>query len=129
MFQNKKKVAALAAMAGLVLSGFAAVSPAQATEPTLLVWADENRGPHLKTLFGSLADQTVGEFVTGYKIDVVAFSNFDALKAAVTEQFEPLPHRLGKLNGMLFPNGAFNTTLPPHVFEIVNVPVVGGPCT
>jgi len=83
MFQNKKKVAALATMAGLVLSGFAAVSPAQAAVPTLLVWADENRGPHLQTMFGAVADQTVGQFVPGYKIDVVAYSNFDALKAAL----------------------------------------------
>jgi arabinogalactan oligomer/maltooligosaccharide transport system substrate-binding protein len=84
MFSNKKKLVAIAATSGLLLAGFAGVSPAQATEPTLVVWADETRGPHLETLFGSLANQTVGEFVSGYKIEVRTFdAGFDALKAAL----------------------------------------------
>ena len=83
MFQNKKKVAALAAMAGLVLSGFAAVSPAQAVAPTLLIWADETRGPNLIKALGTLEDQRVGQWVAGYKIEVVSSSNFDALKASM----------------------------------------------
>jgi arabinogalactan oligomer/maltooligosaccharide transport system substrate-binding protein len=84
MFSNKKKVAAVVATTGLLLAGFAGVSPAQAAPTaTLLVWADESRGPHLQTLFGSLDSQKVGDFVDGYKIEVVPYSNFDALKAAL----------------------------------------------
>lgn len=83
MFSNTKKVAAITATTGLLLAGFAGVAPAQAATPTLLVWADETRGPHLQSLFGSLDSQTVGQYVPGYKIEVVAEANFDALKTAV----------------------------------------------
>jgi len=84
MFSNKKKLVAIAATTGLMLAGFAGVSPAQAVDKTIVVWADETRGPHLESLFGSLESQDVGKFVAGYKIEVRTFdAGFDALKAAL----------------------------------------------
>ncbi len=74
MFRMKSIAVVIAA----VLGAGAFVAPAQAEDKELLVWADETRGPNLKKVIGSK-----GDWVTGYKITVVPFSSFDALKAAV----------------------------------------------
>jgi maltose-binding protein MalE len=52
--------------------------PAQAADKELVVWADETRGPNLSKVFAAK-----GDWVSGYKITVKAFSSFDALKDAV----------------------------------------------
>jgi arabinogalactan oligomer / maltooligosaccharide transport system substrate-binding protein len=80
---KSKKIVSLAAALGLALSVFAGGTPAQAEDKIITVWADETRGPNLTAVVGSLADQKGGEWVEGYKIKVVGYSSFDALKAAV----------------------------------------------
>jgi arabinogalactan oligomer/maltooligosaccharide transport system substrate-binding protein len=80
---KSKKIVSLAAALGLALSAFAGGTPAQAEDKIITVWADETRGPNLTAVVGSLADQKGGEWVAGYKIKVVGYSSFDALKAAV----------------------------------------------
>jgi len=77
-----KKVAGLSVVLGLVMAGAVSV-PAQAADKILTVWADETRSKNLKSAIGELKDQKVGEFVPNYKIKVVGYSNFDALKAAI----------------------------------------------
>lgn len=67
---------------GLVASAVLALTaglltPAQAAT-TVLIWADETRGPNLvKTL------KDKSDWVAGVEIEVKSFSNFDALKAAI----------------------------------------------
>lgn len=62
--------AALALTAGLL-------TPAKAAT-TVLVWADESRGPNLvKTL------KDKSDWVDGVEIEVKSFSGFDALKTAI----------------------------------------------
>lgn len=67
---------------GLVASAVLALTaglltPAQAAT-TVLIWADETRGPNLvKTL------KDKSDWVAGVDIEVKSFSNFDALKAAI----------------------------------------------
>jgi arabinogalactan oligomer/maltooligosaccharide transport system substrate-binding protein len=62
--------AVLALTAGLL-------TPAQAAT-TVLIWADETRGPNLVKTLKDKAD-----WVSGVDIEVKSFSNFDALKAAI----------------------------------------------
>ena len=64
------------AIATAVVSGTFVAAPTQAAT-TVLVWADETRGPNLiKTLAAK------GDWVPGVTIKVTTFSSFDALKAA-----------------------------------------------
>lgn len=67
---------------GLIASAVVALTaglltPAHAAT-TVLIWADETRGPNLvKTL------KDKSDWVSGVEIEVKSFSNFDALKAAI----------------------------------------------
>jgi arabinogalactan oligomer/maltooligosaccharide transport system substrate-binding protein len=80
---KSKKIVGLAAALGLALSAFTGAAPAQAEDKIITVWADETRGANLTSVLGTVAKQSGGEWVDGYKIKVVAYSSFDALKAAV----------------------------------------------
>ena len=83
MFTNKKRVIGAALAVALGLSGALAATPAYASDKVITVWADENRGPNLiRALGGDVDQQKVGQWVPGYKIKVVSFSSFDALKTA-----------------------------------------------
>lgn len=77
---SKRGIVAAIATAGLLFSG---VAPAMAEDKIITVWADENRGPNLLSVLGTVDKQKGGEWVDGYKIKVVTYSSFDALKAAV----------------------------------------------
>lgn len=80
---KSKKIVSLALSFGLAASTLLGALPAQAADKVITVWADESRGPNLTKVLGTVASQAGGEWVTGYKVNVVAFSSFDALKAAV----------------------------------------------
>jgi len=83
MFANKKRVIGAALAVALGLTGSLTAAPAFAEDKILTVWADETRGPNLiRALGGDVAQQRAGQWVPGYKIKVVTYSNFDALKAA-----------------------------------------------
>ena len=76
MIQRKfGKVAALTLTVGL-MSGFVS-APVHAASNTIIVWADETRGPHLQQVIAAK-----GDWVPGYTIKIVPFSSFDALKTA-----------------------------------------------
>jgi arabinogalactan oligomer/maltooligosaccharide transport system substrate-binding protein len=69
-------------MLGLVTSAalatsLAVVPGAHAAGGTIVVWADETRGPNLQKVMNAKSD-----WVPGYTIKIVSFSSFDALKAA-----------------------------------------------
>jgi arabinogalactan oligomer/maltooligosaccharide transport system substrate-binding protein len=81
MFSISKKGAGAIAAFAVVLGGVA-LAPAQAETKTLVIWADDNRGPHLIEVFGTVADQDPGDYISGYVIDVRPQGNFDALKTA-----------------------------------------------
>lgn len=76
MLRTSKRAVALAAAVALG-SGLLAAIPAQAASKTIVVWADETRGPQLQQLF-----KLESNLVPGYKVSVRAFSSFDALKSA-----------------------------------------------
>jgi arabinogalactan oligomer/maltooligosaccharide transport system substrate-binding protein len=81
MFSISKKGAGAIAAFAVVLGGIA-LAPAQAATKTLVIWADDHRGPNLIEVFGPLEDQDPGDYIPGYVIDVKPQGNFDALKAA-----------------------------------------------
>jgi len=69
-------------MLGLLTSAalatsLAVVPGAQAAGGTIVVWADETRGPNLQKVMDAKSD-----WVPGYTIKIVTYSSFDALKAA-----------------------------------------------
>lgn len=70
------RAAAVAAAVALGLATIVAPS-AQAATKTIIVWADETRGPQLQQLF-----RLENRLVPGYKVTVRAFASFDALKSA-----------------------------------------------
>jgi arabinogalactan oligomer/maltooligosaccharide transport system substrate-binding protein len=83
MFTNKKRILGAALAVALGLSGALTAAPAYASDKVITVWADENRGPNLiRALGGDVDQQKVGQWVPGYKVKVVSYSSFDALKAA-----------------------------------------------
>ncbi len=76
MIRNRLgKVAASVLAVGLVSGIFTA--PVHAATNTIIVWADETRGPNLQKVIAAN-----GSWVPGYTIKIVPFSSFDALKAA-----------------------------------------------
>lgn len=83
---SRKKVMGVSAALSLLLTGVASL-PADARSKvppkTLTIWADESRSTNLTKAIGSFAEQTVSEYVQGYKIQVVGYSGFDALKTAI----------------------------------------------
>ena len=76
--QKKLLAKSLASALALALVAGLNTAPAQAADKELVVWADETRGPNLTKVFAAK-----GDWVSGYKITVKAFSSFDALKEAV----------------------------------------------
>jgi arabinogalactan oligomer/maltooligosaccharide transport system substrate-binding protein len=83
MFTNKKRVIGAALAVALGLSGALTAVPAFAEDKILTVWADDTRGPNLiRALGGDVAQQKTGQWVPGYKVKVVTYSSFDALKTA-----------------------------------------------
>jgi arabinogalactan oligomer/maltooligosaccharide transport system substrate-binding protein len=80
---SKKKITGLALAVAFGLSAVVTSGPAFAEDKLITVWVDETRGPNLERAIGTLAQQKVGEYVAGYKVKIVSFSNFDALKTAV----------------------------------------------
>jgi maltose-binding protein MalE len=80
---KSKKIVGLAITLGLAASSLLGALPASANDKVITVWADESRGPNLIKTLGSVENQKGGEWVPGYKIKVVPFSSYDALKAAL----------------------------------------------
>ncbi len=79
MFKGKLSKIAAGALALAVSMGLT-VAPTHATThtKTITVWADESRGPNLKKVI-----EAKGDWVSGYTVQIVTFSSFDALKTAV----------------------------------------------
>lgn len=75
---NKKKLSfvGVVASAALVVSALL-VPSANAANKTVIVWADNTRGPNLQTVLAAKSD-----WVPGITIKIVTFSGFDALKTA-----------------------------------------------
>jgi len=82
MFANKKRVIGAALAVALGLSSALTAVPAMASEKVITIWADERRGPNLIKAIGTLAQQTRGTWAQGYKVKVVSYPSFDALKEA-----------------------------------------------
>jgi arabinogalactan oligomer/maltooligosaccharide transport system substrate-binding protein len=89
MFRSKKRVIGAALVVALGLSGSLTSAPAFAEDKVITVWADETRGPNLiRALGGDVAQQKEGQWVAGYKVKVVSYSNFAALKTAIENATE-----------------------------------------
>jgi arabinogalactan oligomer / maltooligosaccharide transport system substrate-binding protein len=89
MFRSKKRVVGAALAIALGLSGALTSAPAFAEDKIITVWADETRGPNLiRALGGDVAQQKAGQWVDGYKVKVVSYSNFAALKTAIENATE-----------------------------------------
>lgn len=89
MFTNKKRVIGAALAVALGLTGSLTAAPAFAEDKIITVWADETRGPNIiRALGGDVAQQKSGQWVAGYKIKVVSYSNFAALKTAIDNATE-----------------------------------------
>lgn len=80
---NIKRILGAGVALGLAASTLLGALPASANDKVLTIWADESRGPNLEKTLGTVASQAGGEWVAGYKVKVVTFSSFDALKTAV----------------------------------------------
>ena len=74
---NKKRLGFAGVVASFALAVSALVAPSANAADEIVVWADESRGANLKKVLAVKAD-----WVTGYTVKVVSFSNFDALKDA-----------------------------------------------
>ena len=74
---NKKRFGFAGVVASFALAVSALVAPSATAASEIVVWADENRGANLKKVLAAK-----GDWVSGYTIKVVSFSNFDALKDA-----------------------------------------------
>ena len=75
---NKKHFGFAGVVASFALAVSALVAPSANAASEIVVWADESRGTNIKKV---LADKS--DWVTGYTVKVVSFSNFDALKDAI----------------------------------------------
>ena len=74
---KKKFFKGFAVAAAVALGAGLSVTPAHANK-TIVVWADETRGPNLVKTLAAKSD-----WVPGYTVSVKAFPNFDALKEAI----------------------------------------------
>jgi len=75
---NRRILGMLGLLTSAALATSLAVVPgAQAAGGTIVVWADETRGPNLQKVMDAKSD-----WVPGYTIKIVTYSSFDALKAA-----------------------------------------------
>jgi arabinogalactan oligomer / maltooligosaccharide transport system substrate-binding protein len=80
---NIKRILGASVALGVAASTLLGALPASANDKVITVWADETRGPNLIKTLGTVAAQAGGEWVAGYKVNVVPFSSYDALKTAV----------------------------------------------
>ena len=75
---NKKRLGLVGTVASVALVASALLVPsANASQRTIIVWADDQRGPQLTTLIGGNTS-----IVPGYKIQVKFFSSLSALQDA-----------------------------------------------
>ena len=74
---TKKRLGVVGVIAAATMAFSALVVPSANANNEIVVWADGDRGPNLVKV---LAEK--GDWVSGYKITVKSFSNFDALKDA-----------------------------------------------
>jgi maltose-binding protein MalE len=75
---NKKRFGFAGVVASFAIAVSALVAPSANAAEEIVVWADETRGANLKEVFAAK-----GDWVPGYTVKVVAYSNFDALKEAI----------------------------------------------
>ena len=76
---NKKRLGFASVLASAALAVSTLLVPsAHAANPTIIVWADETRGPHLTSLIAAK-----GDWVPGYTIKIVTFSSYSALGDAL----------------------------------------------
>ena len=75
---NKKRIGVVGAIAAAALAVSAlAVPSAFAAKKTIVIWADDTRGPALVKIVKDME-----KVVPGYKVDVKAYASYDALGAA-----------------------------------------------
>ena len=110
---KSKKIVSLAVALGLAASSLMGALPASANDKVITVWADETRGPALEKTLGTVAAQRGGEWVPGYKVKVVTYSSFDALKAAVDNVTKDGPDVILAANDWVS-SGAQNGKLAPY---------------
>jgi maltose-binding protein MalE len=77
-YMNKKHFGFTGVVASLAIAVSALVAPSANAADEIVVWADESRGANLKKVLAVKAD-----WVPGYTVKIVSFSNFDALKEAI----------------------------------------------
>jgi arabinogalactan oligomer/maltooligosaccharide transport system substrate-binding protein len=75
---NKKHFGFTGVVASFAIAVSALVAPSANAVDEIVVWADESRGANLKKVLAVKAD-----WVPGYTVKIVSFSNFDALKEAI----------------------------------------------
>ena len=75
---NKKHFGFAGVVTSIAIAVSGLVVPSANAADEIVVWADETRGPNLKKVFAAK-----GDWVPGYTVKVVAYSNFDALKEAI----------------------------------------------
>ena len=80
---NKKHFGFAGVVASIAIAVSGLVAPSANAADEIVVWADESRGANLKKVLAVKAD-----WVPGYTVKVVSFSNFDALKDAFDKATE-----------------------------------------
>ena len=75
---NKKHFGFAGVVASIAIAVSGLVAPSANAADEIVVWADETRGANLKKVLAAK-----GDWVPGYTVKVVAYSNFDALKDAI----------------------------------------------
>lgn len=111
---NIKRILGASVALGVAASTLLGALPASANDKVVTVWADETRGPNLEKTLGTVAAQAGGEWVAGYKVKVVTFSSFDALKTAVDNVTKDGPDIIVGGNDWVA-TGAANGKLAPYV--------------
>lgn len=111
---NIKRILGASVALGVAASTLLGALPASANDKVITVWADETRGPNLEKTLGTVAAQAGGEWVAGYKVKVVTFSSFDALKTAVDNVTKDGPDIIVGGNDWVA-TGAANGKLAPYV--------------
>ncbi len=111
---NIKRILGASVALGVAASTLLGALPASANDKVITVWADESRGPNLEKTLGTVAAQAGGEWVAGYKVKVVTFSSFDALKTAVDNVTKDGPDIIVGANDWVA-TGAANGKLAAYV--------------
>ena len=75
---NKKHFGFTGVVASIAIAVSALVAPSANAANEIVVWADGDRGANLKKVLA-----VKGDWVPGYTVKIVAYSNFDALKDAI----------------------------------------------